>query len=700
MVGDDGAVVDEDDTVTIAVLANDTGDVDPSSVLVSAAPANGVAAVTAGQISYTPDADFFGTDELSYSVATTDGQAASGRVTVSVRSVNDLPVVPGPNDPSVDEDGVLTFEPLDGAVDVDGDTLVMSGLDAVSAAGGTLAEGSIIYTPPADFNGTDTFSYTVSDGSSETVVTVEVVVAPVPDPPRAPAGGTRVAIDEDDEAAFDLLAGWTDPDGDTLSAAAGTFATTAGGSVVVAADGTAVYTPAANYNGTDSFEYAVSDGSLQTAVTADITIAAVPDAPVPPENDIVIPGVEDATAFGDVLSGWTDPEGDAISAVPATLVTDAGGSVTIDSDGSVSYTPPADFNGEDGFDYEVEDGVDSSVAHAVIDVAPVNDDPEADDASFDVDEDTAIGTVLGVVTATDIDGDAITFTPDGETVAIDSTGTVSVVGEIDFEAASTIVLQSTADDGNGGTAAFAVTITVNDVDEAPEVDDATFTIDTEMDDGDVIGTVTAVDPEGAAVTFSIVDDTEDVEIDAASGVLTMGDEYSDDFPASITVQVTDRSGLAATATVTFDVVDATAPVIADLATSEVSIFAPTPAGLTCTDGAVIAVITATVSDEHGVIESATLSWVAAPDDDDDDDEDGDDDGDDGDDDDDDFVPILGEVPVEIVAGQLTGVFFWGEALEVDSLAVDFTLTVADDSGNTAEQTGLSITVQRCGGDDD
>ena len=71
-----------------------------------------------------------------------------------------------------------------------------------------------------------------------------------------------------------------DPDNDVLSVIAGTFATAQGGSVAIAADGSFTYTPAANFNGTDSFDYRVTDGVPTDTGTVTLTVTPAPDAPV------------------------------------------------------------------------------------------------------------------------------------------------------------------------------------------------------------------------------------------------------------------------------------------------------------------------------------------------------------------------------------------------------------------------------------
>jgi len=163
---------------------------------------------------------------------------------------------------TVDEDAALTStDVIANDTDVDGDTL---SLTAVSTDGtGTVAVNadgvSVDYTPAADFNGTETITYTVSDGALTTTGTFTITVTAVNDAPLAVAN--ILTVDEDAAlTSTDVIANDTDVDGDTLSLTA--VSTDGTGTVAVNADGVSVdYTPAADFNGTETITYTVSDGT-------------------------------------------------------------------------------------------------------------------------------------------------------------------------------------------------------------------------------------------------------------------------------------------------------------------------------------------------------------------------------------------------------------------------------------------------------
>ncbi|WP_026287069.1 Ig-like domain-containing protein, partial [Gilvimarinus chinensis] len=123
------------------------------------------------------------------------------------------------------------------------------------------ADGTFDYTPDANYNGNDSFTYTVVDGDGDVRTSiVEIAVASVNDEPVAVADSASTAEDTVLTSSVDLDANDTDLDGDSLSVVAGTFTTSEGGTIVIASDGSYTYTPAANFTGTDTVDYTVTDG--------------------------------------------------------------------------------------------------------------------------------------------------------------------------------------------------------------------------------------------------------------------------------------------------------------------------------------------------------------------------------------------------------------------------------------------------------
>jgi VCBS repeat-containing protein/probable HAF family extracellular repeat protein len=156
-----------------------------------------------GTFSYTPNADFTGTDLFTYQ--NNDGQLNSNlaRVTFVVLSVNDAPVaVDDPYD--VDQDTILDVSSALGILandtNIDGDTLTATLVNA--PAHGSLilnSNGSFTYTPNANFNGADSFGYVANDGASDSnLAVVSITVNPTaPPPPPPPPSGTQFFVVDD-----------------------------------------------------------------------------------------------------------------------------------------------------------------------------------------------------------------------------------------------------------------------------------------------------------------------------------------------------------------------------------------------------------------------------------------------------------------------------------------------------------------------
>ncbi|WP_230469822.1 tandem-95 repeat protein [Lujinxingia vulgaris] len=303
----DAYEVDEDSLLEVAapgVLENDN---DPdgeamSAVLVSG-PANGQLTLnTDGSFTYTPDANFFGTDSFTYQANDGEFDSAPATVTITVNPVNDAPVAED-DAYALDEDTTLSVTAEDGVLandsDVEGDVLGALLIDDVQNGQLTLnADGSFIYTPDANFSGTDSFTYVAFDAEDESdEATVTLTVNAINDVPVAEDDAHTVVEDSPlTVTAPGVLDNDSDADNDALSAVLDSGPTH--GQLTLNADGSFTYTPDANFFGTDSFTYVANDGALDSApATVTITVSPVNDAPF-----FVEPTPEDGAEF-DVVEG-------------------------------------------------------------------------------------------------------------------------------------------------------------------------------------------------------------------------------------------------------------------------------------------------------------------------------------------------------------------------------------------------------------
>jgi VCBS repeat-containing protein len=255
------------------------------------------------------------------------------------------------------------------ATDVDNDPLTFSVV--AGPAHGTVvvnAGGTFTYTPAANYNGPDSFTFKANDGTVDSnVATFALTVSSVNDAPEA--ADDSATTDEDAAVTIPVLANDTDVDGDALRPVIVTGPSH--GTLTVNTDGTVRYTPNANYNGTDSFTYKANDGSADSNVaTVTLAVRSVNDAPAAANDSYSTgAGVPLTVPAAGVLANDTDADGDALSAV--LVGGPANGTLTLNPNGSFTYTPAAGFAGTDTFTYKANDGsADSNVATVTVQVAP------------------------------------------------------------------------------------------------------------------------------------------------------------------------------------------------------------------------------------------------------------------------------------------------------------------------------------------
>ncbi|MFP4098282.1 MAG: Ig-like domain-containing protein [Alphaproteobacteria bacterium] len=359
-------VTDEDAAVSGNLLENDS-DADGTISIVADSYATeqggSIEVAEDGTFTYTPAENFHGTDSFTYTVTDNDGATATATATFTVNSVNDGPVAED-DVFNGSEDAQIAGNVLGNDTDIDGDALSVTAGVYETAQGGsvTIAEdGSFTYTPLANFNGQDSFSYEVSDGTDVDTALVTLNVEAVNDGPVAEDDVFNGS--EDAQIAGNVLGNDTDIDGDALSVTAGVYETAQGGSVTIAEDGSFTYTPLANFNGQDSFSYEVSDGTDVDTALVTLNVEAVNDGPVA-EDDVF--STDTGSITGNVLAdngngADSDIDGDPLAVVAGVYATDHG-SVTIEGDGSFTYNADDGYTGEDSFTYTVTDGVDSDTA--------------------------------------------------------------------------------------------------------------------------------------------------------------------------------------------------------------------------------------------------------------------------------------------------------------------------------------------------
>jgi len=296
---DDTATTDEDKSVTIDVLANDTDPDGDDLEVTSATSPDGTVDINAdGTITFTPDQDFNGPTTIEYTVSDGNGGTDTATVTIDVTPVNDDPVG-GDDSATTDEDTPVIIDVLSNDTDVDGDTLEVTEVgDPSNGTAEINPDGTITYTPDPDYNGPDSFTYTVSDGNGGTdTATVTIDVTPVNDDPVAKDDAAKGPINM--PVIIDVLANDTDVDGDDLEVIS---AMSPDGTVDINADGTITFTPDTDFFGETTIDYTISDGNGGTD-SAVVTVLI---------NDGIVSGTDGDDLIDVNYMG--DPEGDMVDA--------------------------------------------------------------------------------------------------------------------------------------------------------------------------------------------------------------------------------------------------------------------------------------------------------------------------------------------------------------------------------------------------
>ena len=550
----DSASTSEDLPINIPVLANDSDPDGDMLTITTASAANGTVVIRPdGTIDYTPDRDFNSTDTITYMISDGNGGTSTATVEVTVGAVNDPPVAV--NDAAVTNEEMPVIIPvLANDSDVDGDPLTVTTASAPNGEVVINPDGTVIYTPNADFNGRDMITYTISDGQGGiATATVAVTVNPVNDAPVAV--GDVASTPEDTPITLSVLGNDKDVDGDPLTV---TGATSPDGQVTINPDGSVIFIPNPNFNGMTTVTYMISDGNGGTA-TATVTLTVDPVNDVPVANPDVGQTDEDMPVTVSVLDNDTDADGDPLTVTAASA---PNGTVVINSDGTVTYTPSPNFNGTDTITYTISDGNGGfAVTTATIKVNPVNDVPVAANDAVSTPEDAPV-TIPVLGNDADADGDPLTVieaaSPDG-TVVINPDGTITFTPDPNFNGLTIIVYA--VSDGQGGTCTATVTVDVTPINDRP-----------------VLVPSEAATAEDTPVTLSPIDNASDVDggpltiISATSangtvvinpdGTITYTPDPNFNGTDVITYQVSDGNGGFTTATITVTVSSVNDPPIA------------------------------------------------------------------------------------------------------------------------------------------
>jgi PKD repeat protein len=336
----------EDGSTTISLTATDPNG-QTVTFAITTDPTNGTATLSGTDITYTPNANFYGTDSVDYTAS--NGTYTSDPVTITITVTGEDDGNPTTNDVSAttDEDTAVTVN-LD-ATEIDGDNYSFSIVSQPSNGTlGSINGNQVEYTPNANWNGTDTFTFEATDDrtSRRNVATATITVNAVNDAPEVSnVSASTNSLQSFNSESVEINLQGIDVEGDELTFSI--VSDVSNGSTSLSGS-TITYTPNANYDGTDTFTYKANDGQLDSdTASGTITVTDINPAisfsasPLSGTKNLRVVFTNNSTDYSSILwdfgDGTTSTEDN-----PSHVYTSTGSYdiiVTLDSDlGSTSQT--------------------------------------------------------------------------------------------------------------------------------------------------------------------------------------------------------------------------------------------------------------------------------------------------------------------------------------------------------------------------
>ncbi|MBD2357464.1 cadherin-like domain-containing protein, partial [Tolypothrix sp. FACHB-123] len=524
-----------------------------------------------GNYTFTPNANFNGRVDLTYNVVDGKGGTVAANQSFEITAVNNAPT--GTASATLADGTEDTPYPigisdlLPGFSDVDGDTLSIADLTATNGTLEDNGNGNYTFTPNANFNGRVDLTYNVVDGKGGTVAATQFFhLATVNDAPTGTASATLVDGIEDTAYTIDvsdLLSGFSDVDGDTLSVA---DLTATNGTLEDNGNGTYTFTPDANFNGTVNLTYNVVDGKGGTvAANQSFEITAVNNAPTGTASATLVDGTEDTPyliGISDLLPGFSDVDGDNLSVADLTATN---GTVVKDNVGNdYTFTPNANFNGRVDLSYNVVDGNGGTIAATqFFNLAAVNDAPTGVASATLVDgtEDTPYPIDVSDLLQgfSDVDGDTLSIadlTATNGTLEDNGNGNYTFTPNANFN--GRVDLSYNVVDGNGGTIAATQFFNLAAVNDAPTgVASATLENGTEDTDYpiDVLDLLLGFSDVDGDDTLSVADltATNGTLEDNGNGTYTFTPDANFNGTVNLTYNVVDGNGGTVAANQSFEI---------------------------------------------------------------------------------------------------------------------------------------------------
>ena len=443
----DAAGTTENASVTVPVLVNDSDPDGDALTIISTSPTNGIASISGTNVVFTPATNFTGTATCGYGIRDNFGGTNFAVITITVTNI---PPTANPDSYAITENTTNSFAVLvNDVVNTSGGSLALL---SVSTTNGTanVSGTNIVFTPATNYRGTLTLNYTIIDnigGTNSTTVAVTVTnIPPLANP-------DNFAVRENSTNTFSPLLN------DTLGTPGGTLSIIA----VAPTNGTAVvsgtnitFTPTANFLGTATIGYTITDGiggtnaSLITVTVTNIPPVAAPDNYSVRENS--------TNTFSPVINDTVQTPGGTLALV---AVNPTNGTAVI-SGTNVIFTPTPNFLGVATIGYTITDGI-GGTNSALITVTVTNIPPVANPYNFAITENTTNSFAVLVNDSVQTPGGSLTLLSVSTTNGTSNVSGTNIVFTPATNYRGPLTLNYTIVDNIGGTNSTTVTVTVTNI---------------------------------------------------------------------------------------------------------------------------------------------------------------------------------------------------------------------------------------------
>ena len=405
----------------------------------------------------------------------------------------------------------------------------------------------ITYTPESNYNGKDSFSFMVNDGTVDSnTASISLSVEAVNDPPIS---NHQSAMTRVDRSVFITLTG-SDVDSDKLKYAIAMQPEN--GSLSFGSDfdtsGKLTYTPNAKFTGKDSFTFKLNDGDMDSS-PATVTLNMTPNhAPMADLQSVTT--AEDTPAVIN-LSG-SDPDGDTV--VYSVVKAPSHGSLSGTAP-NLTYSPNKDFSGPDSFTFKVNDGTaDSALTTLAIAVTPANDPPVANKIEITAMEDMPTPVLLAGI---DPDGDLLTYSIVTQPSNGSLSGTepnMSYTPNTNFTGLDGFTFK--VSDGKTNSIPSTVSLVVTPTDDPPIANGDNVTV---PEDSVSHILLTGSDPDGDPLTYSVLRSPIHGKLSGTAPSLTYTPDPNFSWLDSFTFRVNDGKTDSVPATILISVASANDP---------------------------------------------------------------------------------------------------------------------------------------------